>query len=306
MDSKREICQTGRPLVFGEVLFDRFEKEGAVLGGAPFNVAWHLRGFGLNPLFISRIGEDELGNTVLEGMADWGMDTAGIQRDPTRPTGLVEVTIEEGEPHFEILPRQAYDFIETTQARDAVENEDLSLIYHGTLAARHPASRASLVNLVQQSGSPVFIDVNLRAPWWEENLVRSFLKGSRWIKMNENELTIIGGAGRHQDVEEAAAVELRRQEGLEMLIVTLGSQGAILLTEEKVFKGEVAPVKEVVDTVGAGDAFSAVCILGLTLGWGSSLILERALEFASRIVAQRGATRRDADMYDFFKERWKV
>ena len=86
-----------RPLIFGEVLFDHFPDGTAVLGGAPFNVAWHLHAFGLRPLMISRIGNDELGGRVQEAMQKWGMDCSGMQiRHCTHPTGTVQVTFQDG------------------------------------------------------------------------------------------------------------------------------------------------------------------------------------------------------------------
>ncbi len=89
MTSQRETSSQQRPIIFGEVLYDTFPDDAAVLGGAPFNVAWHLQGFGLQPLFISRVGTDELGAQVIADMQAWGMDLRGVQRDsissPTRP-----------------------------------------------------------------------------------------------------------------------------------------------------------------------------------------------------------------------------
>ncbi len=101
-----------RPLIFGEVLFDVMPDGTRVLGGAPFNVAWHLEAFGLRPLMITRVGVDESGDEVLTAMASWGMDTSGVQRDDTYPTGRVEVDLDDGEPTFHILPDQAYDHLD--------------------------------------------------------------------------------------------------------------------------------------------------------------------------------------------------
>ena len=308
MYSQEGTGVTGRPLVYGEVLFDRFAEEGAVLGGAPFNVAWHLQGFGLKPLFISRIGEDELGGTVLREMRSWGMDTGGIQRDSRHPTGVVQVNLEEGEPRFEILPRQAYDFIQAPAALEYVDGEGLSLMYQGTLAARHPESRAALKDLTARLKLPIFMDVNLRPPWWDKNRVDGCLQAARWVKMNEDELALLTGLGTTtgaEDAEKAAAAFLKTKK-LAMLVVTLGSRGAFLLQGDRKFRQPAAPVSQVVDSVGAGDAFSAVCILGLTLGWDPGLTLGRSLEFASRIVEQRGATGRDPGLYENFLERWKI
>ncbi len=79
--------------IFGEVLFDHFPDGKRVLGGAPFNVAWHLQAFGLAPRFISRVGADAEGESVLTAMREWGMDTQAVQIDAHRPTGRVSVQI---------------------------------------------------------------------------------------------------------------------------------------------------------------------------------------------------------------------
>ena len=106
----------GLPIVVGEVLFDEMPDGVRVLGGAPFNVAWHLAAFGLRPLMISRVGADDAGDEVLAAMESWGMDTSGVQRDPVHPTGKVRVELDAGEPTFEILPGQAYDHVDGDRA----------------------------------------------------------------------------------------------------------------------------------------------------------------------------------------------
>ena len=293
--------RTGRPLVFGEVLFDNFA-EGAVLGGAPFNVAWHLQGFGLNPLFISRVGQDGPAKEVALEMRRWGMDTRGLQRDGTYPTGEVHVTLEGDEPHFEILPQQAYDYIDPHEALQAAAGEKVSLVYQGTLAARSPVSRRALAGLIREVKAPVFIDVNLRPPWWDKKQTETFIRKARWAKMNEKELEELTGCSS----EIQGAEKMMRGNPLDMLIVTLGDRGALLLAGGEPHSSPAAPVGKVVDTVGAGDAFSALCILGLVEGWEPSLILQRSLEFASRIVGQRGALPRDPGLYQSFRRRWEM
>ena len=108
----RRLC------IFGEVLFDHFPNGKRVLGGAPFNVAWHLQAFGQTPCFISRIGDDPEGQAVFAAMRDWGMDTDGVQIDPTKATGRVSVRFDGGEPVYEIVEHCAYDAIQS-EAADA-------------------------------------------------------------------------------------------------------------------------------------------------------------------------------------------
>lgn len=290
-----------RPVIFGEVLFDCFEGGHDVLGGAPFNVAWHLQGFGQQPLFISRIGQDDLGDEVLLRMEAWGMDTQGVQRDPDHPTGRVNI-VQQGASHaFDILPDQAYDHIDADTACKALLNTDVALVYFGTLARRMPDSRDAM-DQVQQLGYPVFVDVNLRAPWWERVDVEGLMRKARWFKLNDEEIDLLQQAPPGTEAD--AARTLLEQYGLEMLVFTRGADGATLLTRDCQVEGRPPPVRQMVDTVGAGDAFCAVVILGLLNGWPLEQTLQRALAFGSRISGQRGATAPDKALYQQYRESW--
>ncbi|HKJ21802.1 MAG TPA: carbohydrate kinase [Gammaproteobacteria bacterium] len=293
----------GRPVIFGEVLFDTFEDGSAVLGGAPFNVAWHLQGFGLAPLFISRVGDDEPGARVLQTMRDWGMDTQGVQVDPDRPTGRVEVRIEGGQPSFDIVPDQAYDFVEPQPAMEALDGAGAVLLYHGSLSARNEVSRGTLMQLRRRHALPVFVDVNLRPPWWTKERINELVSGARWVKLNDHELRALGGTPSG-GLNESAAAYLHAL-GFELLIVTLGTDGALVASGEGIEKGDPVVVEEVADTVGAGDAFSAVTLYGLIRGWAASDTLQRAMEFAAQICRRRGATTTERELYRGFQARWR-
>ena len=294
-----------RPVVYGEVLFDRFE-DAAVLGGAPFNVAWHLQGFGLQPLFISRVGADSAGTEVRNQMHAWGMDQSGLQTDPDHPTGAVEVALHNGQPSYTILPEQAYDFIDADQARSALRHADGAMLYHGTLVARSATSRNSLFACIEVGALPVFVDVNLRAPWWQHALIDNVLGAARWVKLNSEELAQLEG----QPTTDAAALleqarSLCQARRLELLIVTDGERGASFVSAADVYTDRPAVVSHLVDTVGAGDAFASVCIYGLMRGWPYAATLRRALDFAARVCEIRGATSVDPDLYRKEKERWR-
>ncbi len=296
----------GRPVIFGEVLFDQFADGSCVLGGAPLNVAWHLRGFGLNPLFISRVGDDALGEQMLAVMMTWGMDISGIQADTARPTGTVQVALKNGQPTFYIVPDQAYDFIDAGAAIAAIAGTPLSMLYHGTLGARQTVSRGALDALRRQTNMPRFVDINLRPPWSTMELATNALYNAERVKVNDDEIKQIAsyerlpGANPH----ELAAV-LRRHFRIGMLIVTCGEQGAFIDTAQGIDAGKPVKVKRLVDTVGAGDAFCAVSILGLTGGWPIATILARALAFASAICSVRGATTTNQGLYASYIEQWE-
>ena len=285
-----------RPLIVGEVLFDEMPDGIRVLGGAPFNVAWHLEAFGLRPLVITRVGVDESGDEVLTAMELWGMDTSGVQRDDFRPTGHVQVDLHDGEPTFHILPDQAYDHLDCGLAVQAMAGEPLSLMYHGSLISRGEVSRSALDGLKAEPGHPVFIDVNLRNPWWNREDVVALVCSARWVKVNENELALLAGAS-----DSAAAEAFRIDHELDAVIVTRGGRGAVVVDGDGIFEATPPAEVEVVDTVGAGDAFSAVFILGLANGWPTELSLERAIEFAAAVCTVPGATTEDRQLYSRFE-----
>jgi fructokinase len=283
---------TGRVLVFGEVLFDVFPDGAARLGGAPFNVAWHLQGFGLEPFFVSRVGEGERGANVRERMSDWGMDTRGLQADDRRPTGAVWVRMERGEPSYEIVPDVAFDAIDAEALEDIVRRNDWAMAYHGSLALREQGNRAAWARLAAACGAPVFVDVNLRDPWSPTARVQAMLAAARWAKVNEDELARLAGEG-------AAACEAALNFSLEALVVTRGEAGASVgRADGKVWEALAVGVDNLVDTVGAGDAFSAVVVLGLLRQWPWDTVLRRASGFAALVCGQAGAIIENRAVYE--------
>ena len=224
---------TQSPTIFGEVLFDCFEDGSRVLGGAPFNVAWHLQAFGCRPLLISRVGDDPMGRQIRDTMLQWGMSAAGLQLDSSHASGEVQVTLEAGQPSFDIVEDRAYDHIDA----GAIPPLRPSLIYHGTLALRHPDSAAALNHLLQSHEAPVFMDVNLRPPWWNLSQTVKLLERAQWVKVNDAELEIL--------VDEPAtlvgkAERLMERHDLSWLIVTRGKEGAISLDNSRQSAGNKA------------------------------------------------------------------
>jgi fructokinase len=295
----------GKPLIYGEVLFDIFPGDKKVLGGAPFNVAWHLQGFGLAPLFISRIGEDAEGDTVVDAMRQWGMDDGGLQHDARHPTGGVEISMQGTDHQFDIRSQQAYDHIEFDPVQHAIHGEALSLIYQGSLIVRDPASRGTLQRLIAATHLPVFVDINLREPWWDTGTVEDVLQAARWAKLNDEELnTVVAVSAKTDDALERAAREALSRFQLDAIILTRGAEGALIVTAQETVTGQPPPVNDLVDTVGAGDAFCAVTLLGLHKGWTASETLSRALAFASAVCEQRGATSLNRELYERTMAAW--
>jgi fructokinase len=287
--------------IFGEVLIDQFPDGLQVLGGAPFNVAWHLQAFGQAPCFISRVGNDLIGELILKVMSAWGMAIENVQIDPDYPTGTVKVAIKDNEPSYEILADQAYDFIATQQLNLLTP---YNVLYHGSLGLRNDASERTLKALKACHTGKVFIDVNLRAPWWNKASVLLWLSAANWAKLNHEELMQLAPV---QNTLQESMRLLLAQYKLDVLIVTCGSMGAMALNNVGEFV-EITPSTnlKVVDTVGAGDAFSAVLLLGIQKGWSLSLTMARSQDFASALVTQRGATVQDLEFYRGFIREWNL
>lgn len=291
-----------RPCIFGEVLFDHFPDGRRVLGGAPFNVAWNLQAFGASPFLVSRVGVDDDGAAVQTLMSEWGMEATGLQSDPSLPTGKVQVRFERNEPTYEIVKPAAWDTIE-----DPGNLPRFTLLYHGSLALRTEASRRTCTALRDKalaSNAIVFVDVNLRSPWWSSTEVLQSLKGAHWVKLNGEELDQLWQGP--EDLEQRAR-GLLESFGLNGILLTQGSRGAVILTAGG-GRLETRPRAAIkfMDTVGAGDAMASVMILGFLRGWDLQLSLDRAQELASAVVGRRGATVSEQAFYEQFIRAWSL
>ena len=300
--------QKGSIILFGEMLADVFPDR-TVLGGAPFNVARHLKAFGQNPVLITCLGDDALRHEMLRVLSQNGMDTAGIQCDKNHPTGQVQVNIENGEPRFEILPLQAYDFINPSTARETASTANPVLVYFGTLAQRNVVSAEALETLLHSTSAAKFLDINLRAPWYKEETLRSSLEQADIVKLNEGELNVLSpmfnlrGGSSHQQ-----ARELANYFEIEQVVVTCGAEGSWMTDRDgKIIEAGIrSKLASLADTVGAGDGFAAVCILGTLEGWPIATTMERANTFAASICGIRGAVPDRADFYDQFVGEWGI
>jgi fructokinase len=301
-------------LLFGELLVDCFADR-EVIGGAPFNVARHLRGLGrfagFDPMLVSRIGKDERGARMLEKMQAADLAIDGIQQDLLRPTGEVRVTLEDtSQTHrFDILPDQAWDFIHADMARLIGLLRRPQWLYFGTLAQRG-ASKTALRTLLQTTHARAFLDINLRDPWVRKEVLHWSLGKADIVKLNADELErITDMLGLPGSSPKARGERLIGSYNLRQLLVTEGAQGAWLLdADSHYFHTETPPQPsfEVVDSVGAGDAFTAVFLLGLLLAWPIQLRLQRAHRFAGEICRLRGAVPDNDDFYRPFIAEWQL
>ena len=280
-------------VVYGEVLFDCFPEGQSVLGGAPFNVAWSLRGFGQSPVFISAVGDDEDGRQIRAKMAAWEMLLEGVQLDRDHATGVVQVTITDDEPSYEICEHRAWDYIED-EGWVATE-----MIYHGLLALRSERSRETFEALVERSSAKRFFDINLRPPYDSMDLIKQWIRGVDWLKLNINELESLLG-GKSVDFEDSVTVveELRREYGIRNVLLTGGRRGARIIGEVGLAACIPAPSPNpFIDTVGAGDSFSAYTLHGILSGQPIDQIVQNASRFAAKVCGMQGATTLDSEFY---------
>jgi fructokinase len=265
-------------LVIGEALVDEFH-DGHVAGGAPFNVARSLAALGAPVRFASRIGSgDAAGRLVLDSALSFGLGVEGIQRDARRATGRVSVHEEGGGHRFEIHADAAWDHLEP------VDTAGAGLVYFGSLAQRAPASRASIRAAVKRGGAPVLLDLNLRPGTDTPALAAESLMLADWLKINEDELD------RLIAWFEPDLPSLMARFALQRVIVTRGEAGYAVYGEHGALltSGEGVAQAAFVDSVGAGDSFTAVLLAGLALGCDLGATLRLANRYAAMICGVRG------------------
>lgn len=275
-------------LCFGEMLWDRLPS-GSKPGGAPMNVALHLKRLGLSPWFASRVGDDDAGRELIAFLKKNKLKTGLIQRGKTLPTGEVQVKLDaKGNASYRICKPVAWDNIAYSQ-KLAERAAVMSVFVFGSLAARNEITRNTLLQLLNTSAFRI-LDVNLRPPFHERETIELLLSKSDFAKMNHDELEII--AGWHKltwQTEEEKAHEITTHYGLSGVCITRGENGAALLAggkwiENKGFKVEVA------DTVGAGDAFLAALIFAFTEKKTYKDALNLACATGALVASKEGAT----------------
>ncbi len=274
-------------LCFGEVLWDMLP-EGKQPGGAPLNVAIHLKKQGLDPILVSRIGKDAEGERLREFLMAAELDISFLQTDAVLPTSKVIVHFNEnGNADYEICEPVAWDNLQYVEGIDnAVVEADL--IIFGTLASRTAASRKTLLRLLESSKAVKLLDVNLRPPYDDMILVESLMLKADFIKLNDDELRVIADWNQKNGTEKELAEWLSKHYNCRLVCVTKGANGALLYYDDN-FYAHPGFTVEAVDTVGAGDAFLA----GLIAAFSKGLAPEKALDYAAAtgafVASRKGA-----------------
>jgi fructokinase len=285
----------------GEILFDCFQDE-RVIGGAPFNFFYHIYKLKNSAEFISRIGNDENGKSIINFFKKNNISINYLQFDETQPTGIVNIKVDKnGNPTFDIIPNCAYDFIDFNPKILELIESNTSLLYFGTLAQRSDVSRKTIQSILGKN-IKYFCDINLRANYYSKEILAECFRKVNVLKLNTDELKIVSELFLTSSFKlQSSADELRRKFEIDLLSITLGEGGALLINKFGINENKYS-TKKVVDTVGAGDAYSAI----LCLGYLNKMPIDRinflANKFAASICGIKGAIPLSDEIYDNFKE----
>lgn len=304
-------------MLVGEALVDEFAEQ-PVAGGAPLNVARSLAALGVPATLVSRLGlsqhvrqhqgpgtgasaADAGARLVLASLRRFGLDEQGLQFDTAHATGRVSVVEEGGTHAFRIHPDAAWDHLDGTAARALLQKRPPAVLYFGSLAQRAPASRAAIQALLQDArrlGCLRYLDLNLREGCTEPSLVADCLAQADWLKLNDPELRQVHqwfGSGPLDPLQPARQLQpavqaLMRRFGVRRLILTRGAAGHACFDArgEVLAEGPGRQDLTLVDTVGAGDAFSAMTLAAHLRGLDIAPALHLANGYAAAICGQRG------------------
>lgn len=252
------------------------------------NVAIHLKYNGFDPLLISKVGNDQLGNQLLEFVKGKGLKADFIQISEELETGVVIANVTDRQDvTYEIKKPVAWDFIEVEDAVLGAVEESRCVIY-GSLATRTAVSQESLYRILEKSKTKVF-DVNFRTPHYSKRNIHMLLKQADILKMNFDEMVEVVSWYEPYRNEEQGMELLKNLFHLELVIVTRGENGAAVVSREGFFEQRGFRVN-VVDTIGSGDAFLATYLAGYFSDAPVEECLEKACKAGALVATKSGAT----------------
>lgn len=279
------------PLVvgIGELLWDLLP-DGRQVGGAPANFAYHARALGAASVIVSAVGDDRSGQEILEELGRRGLDRTGIAVVSGAPTGTVTVAVDAGGiPRYTIHEGVAWDVI-PWRAGLASLAARADAVCFGSLAQRFPISRATIGAFLDATRPDCLrvLDLNLRQSYFSRETVRSLLGRATVLKLNDEELATVGGLLSLSGSEDRVLAGLLETYPLFLIALTKGPSGSRLFGRDVDLHTPGRSV-ETADTVGAGDAFTAVLVTGMLRRWGWEEIGERANRVAAYVCSRKGA-----------------
>jgi fructokinase len=286
------------PIVgIGELLWDIYPDGRKVAGGAPFNFAFHCHQLGHPAVIVSRVGDDDLGRELRAEVRRLGLSDEYIQTDPDHPTGTVRVALDANKvPTYTITENVAWDCIAWDERLEKLAGEAAAVCF-GTLARRAIESRVTvkllLVRCQRADGGAIRIcDPNLRPPAPAPEVVRDSIRSCNWLKADRDEMAcLLRELPTEEGLDSDAVERFRRAHGLACLCVTEGKRGCTVVAEGEKFTEPGVPAR-VVDTVGAGDAFTAAMVCLHLEGRPLRECARFANHYAARVCEHQGATPR--------------
>jgi fructokinase len=285
-----------RVTAVGEILWDVYPEKKR-LGGAPFNFIYHVWKLTGSAEFISNVGNDEYGKEILDFLKRKNFPTKYIAIDNLHPTGNVKVKLNEDKtPRFEISKECCYDYLTINEDAQKLIDEETELIYFGTLSQRSETSRNSIQSLFYKN-KKYFCDLNLRHDFFSKEMIEKALITSNVIKINHDELNKLIALFNLSANTLKAIEQLTVNYNIDLVCVTLGEDGAILYNGKNFDKQKSEP-KEIIDTVGAGDAFASLLCVGYLKRVDIKKINKLANEFAADICGENGALPKEDSIYN--------
>lgn len=281
--------QSPKIVGLGAMLWDIFP-DATHFGGAPANFACHASMLGGQVSMVSCIGRDQLGFNALEFLQQYGVNTTTIAQSDDYPTGTVLVTLDQvGKPNFEIKTNVAWDAVpwSTEIAQLALETD---AVCFGSLDQRSEMSRRTIQQFLKTTKQDCWriFDINLRQHYYSPELIDQSLKLANILKLNQEELSVIESIIGLRNGEVDQLSQLKKQFELELVILTKGEKGSVLVSNQDVLEHPGLTIK-VQDTVGAGDAFTATLAIGLLQGIDLEIMNQHANRVAAYVCSQSGA-----------------
>ncbi|MEG8946294.1 carbohydrate kinase family protein [Rosettibacter firmus] len=284
----------------GEILYDIYPDKKR-LGGAPFNFIYHIWKILGKANFISSVGSDDNGKEILNYLNSIGFNTDLIIVDEKHPTGTVQVYLDENKiPHFTISSECSYDYLTLNEKALEVIEHNTDILYFGTLSQRSEISRKTIKSLLGRH-IKYFCDLNLRHDFFTEEMILEALTASNVVKINYQEFEKIKKILDINTNDNIAIEIIANKFNIDLLSITLGSDGAILYNKKAMSKYKTE-TKNIVDTVGAGDAFAAILCIGYLVDMDINSINKLANEFATEICMIEGAIPVEDSIYDKYRK----
>jgi len=273
----------------GELLWDMLPY-GRQLGGAPANFVYYCSQLNMQACLVSAVGNDELGSQSLLKLSQAGVDTEYIQTLENKPTGTVDVKLDtDGKPEYTINENVAWDYIKFDKKLTRLARQSDAVCF-GSISQRSKLSRNSVMNFLKNTGNGCLriFDINLRQDFYSEQIINDSLALANVLKINDEELVVVAEMFGIKGTQSSCLGQLAKKKSLETIIFTRGANGSIIYHKGQINEHPGVECKPI-DTVGAGDSFTAVAVVGLLSQKNIEQINQQANKLAAFVCENQGA-----------------